>query len=503
MRIGGLATGMDIEEMVDQLMEAERIPLTRMQQDQTKLEWKRDAFRDINRTLLKLDDLTLDMKLSQTYQAKQVSSSQEHAVTASASSSSSPGSYAINVEQLASQAMIYGDEGSVRQDELDQPIEELEHGEQLIGETITFTTFLEDGSENVNEVKIEEGDSIQDILVKINQEDSNIRSFYDANKERIVFETSYTGIRNEDGFEIAFGDDKASRTFFKNILTIDPNNDDRKKDANNARFTYNDSLQIESTTNSYEMNGIEFEFKDTTDGNAAITVTNDTEQAFEKIMEFVDQYNEVVEALNKSQREQRHRDFPPLTDEQKEEMTEKQIEMWEEKAKSGILRGETVISNGLYAMRQAWYSTVDTGGKFDSLTQIGIETSENYLDGGKLIVDEGKLRQALNEDIDSVQKLFTNRNEAGENRGIIHRLEDTISSTMKSIERQAGNEYQTLDNYALGRRMKDLNDRIVSFEERMERVETRYWKQFTEMEKAIQQLNEQAEYMFSQFGGQM
>src|SRR5699024_7586508 len=115
----------------------ERIPLTRMQQDQTKLEWKRDVFRDINRTLLKSDDLTLDMKLSQTYQAKQLSSSQEHAVTASASSSSSPGSYAINVEQLASQAMIYGDEGSVRQDELDQPIEELEHGEQLIGETIT------------------------------------------------------------------------------------------------------------------------------------------------------------------------------------------------------------------------------------------------------------------------------------------------------------------------------------------------------------------------------
>src|SRR5690625_156206 len=101
MRVGGLASGMDIEAMVNKLMEAERIPLEKMRQDQTKLEWKRDAFRDINRELLKLDELMLDMKLSRTYQSKSVTSSQDNAITATARANSTPGSYLINVTQLA------------------------------------------------------------------------------------------------------------------------------------------------------------------------------------------------------------------------------------------------------------------------------------------------------------------------------------------------------------------------------------------------------------------
>src|SRR5690625_6370815 len=81
-----------------------------MRQDQTKLEWKRVAFRDINREVLKLDELMLDMKLSRTYQSKSVTSSQDNAITASARASSTPGSYLINVTQLATAAMNVGTE---------------------------------------------------------------------------------------------------------------------------------------------------------------------------------------------------------------------------------------------------------------------------------------------------------------------------------------------------------------------------------------------------------
>ena len=97
MRVAGLATGMDIEAMVNKLMEAERLPLQRLKQDQTKLEWKRDAFRDINRVLLQFNDLMLDMKLSRTYQSKKVTSSKSNAVTATATTGSLEGSYSINV----------------------------------------------------------------------------------------------------------------------------------------------------------------------------------------------------------------------------------------------------------------------------------------------------------------------------------------------------------------------------------------------------------------------
>src|SRR5690625_5758427 len=101
MRVGGLASGMDIEAMVNKLMEAERIPLEKMRQDQTKLEWKRDAFRDINRELLKLDELMLDMKLSRTYQSKSVTSSQDNAITATARANRDRKSTRLNSSHVA------------------------------------------------------------------------------------------------------------------------------------------------------------------------------------------------------------------------------------------------------------------------------------------------------------------------------------------------------------------------------------------------------------------
>src|SRR5690625_6929350 len=77
-------------------------------------------------------------------------------------------------------------------------------------------------------------------------------------------------------------------------------------------------------------------------------------------------------------------------------------------------------------MRNSWYSTVKTDGDIQSLTQIGIKTSESYMDGGKLIVDEDKLRAALNDDPEGVQNLFSN-SAKDQSRGLVNRLEDSLT----------------------------------------------------------------------------
>ncbi|HLS34649.1 MAG TPA: flagellar hook-associated protein 2 [Bacillota bacterium] len=491
MRVGGLASGMDIEAMVNKLMEAERIPLEKMRQDQTKLEWKRDAFRDINRELLKLDELMLDMKLSRTYQSKSVTSSQDNAITATARANSTPGSYLINVTQLATAAMNVG----TKPVELDQVYDG--------SDEIKFSTYdVESKGMKEHTIKVEEGDTIGDILAKISNEDNNVRAFIDPQTDRVIIEATRTGKYNEgtgkadeEVYEIVFGEDK----FFTDVLGMEQKNE---IEAQNAKFTYNNGLELTSKTNSYEINGVNFQFHDVTNGNAAITVSNDVDHTVDMIKEFVEQYNQVVEAIHTSQREEIHRDYLPLTEEQKEEMSDKQIELWEERAKSGILRGESILSNGLFSMRQSWYSNVDSEGAFTSITNIGITTSPDYADGGKLIIDEEKLRQAVEEDAESVRKLFANGSD-DESRGLINRLEDQVKHTMRSIERQAGKDFHTLDNYQLGKRMKQLNEEITSFEARMIQVENRYWNQFTAMERAIQRLSEQSSYLFSQFGGGM
>src|SRR5690625_1993363 len=147
MRVGGIASGMDIDAMVKKLMEAERMPLTRLQQQQTTLEWKRDAFRDINSHLLELDNMMLDMKYSTTYKPKAASSSNSDAITATATSNATNGSYEIKVDQLATNAINVSQE--VVGKDVDLSV--------FIGDHL-FSTYDKDGGEQEHTLTIDAGD---------------------------------------------------------------------------------------------------------------------------------------------------------------------------------------------------------------------------------------------------------------------------------------------------------------------------------------------------------
>lgn len=489
MRVGGIYSGMDIEAMVNKLMEAERMPLERLKQKQTLLEWKRDAYRDINSKLLELDNLMLDMKLTRTYNPKSTISSQEKAVTATASSSASNGTYDIQVTQIATRAMLVGDSIGLAAD-----------GKMTTDHAgeYKFVTYNENGTAEEHTLTVSEGETLSQVLKNIEKaSDGRVRAFYDESGKRVVLEATRTGKYNqaENGSEIEF----TNNDFFTNVLNL---NENSEIGGENAKFIYNNGLEIETPNNSYTLNGVTFEFHNVTEGNARISVQTDVDQSFDKIMEFVNKYNEVIEAMNKSQTEEKFRNYLPLSEEQKKEMTDDQIKLWEEKAKSGILRGESSIRDGMFQLRSSLQSVVDSDGQYSLLSNLGITTSRDYLSGGKLEVNEEKLKEALRENPDDVYKLFAN-NSTGDDRGLIHRFDDALDGVRARIERQAGKSTSTLDNYALGKQMKEINERISDFEKRMVRVEQRYWAQFTQMEKAIARLSEQSNHLFSQFGGMM
>src|SRR5699024_6394994 len=118
-----------------------------------------------------------------------------------------------------------------------------------------------------------------------------------------------------------------------------------------------------------------------------------------------------------------------------------------------------------------------------------ISTTKNWMDGGKLEIDEDKLKEALRENPDDVFKLFSNGAEGAE-RGLINRFEDALDQVKGQIETKAGKSTHTLENYSIGKQMKQLDERISDFEKKMVQVEQRYWNQFTQMEKAISRLNQ-------------
>src|SRR5699024_6988563 len=266
MRVGGLATGMDIEQMVHKLMDAERIPYTKMMQDRTKLTWKQDAFRDLNKSLLELDNLVLDMKLSKTYNPKTVSSPQENAITGVPSGNAKNGTYRIEVKKLATTTINVGSNVS-------HSIDPETIGE---GKTLRFSTFDQQGNEQEHEVVVKEGDHVTDVLNRISNDlDIPVRAFYDHGSGQVIMETTHTGENNPSGNEIVFHEDSVAE--FKNILGLDMDNE---KGGKNATFEYN-GVELTSKNNYYDINGTMFQFHNVTDGVANLVITTDEDAIFD------------------------------------------------------------------------------------------------------------------------------------------------------------------------------------------------------------------------------
>jgi flagellar hook-associated protein 2 len=523
MRIGGLASGMDIDSLVSDLMKAESIPLDKLEQKKKYMEWQRDDYREINKMMLDLDTTIFeDLILSDTYSQKTVSVSDSSAVSIENLTSTTDFSGTIQVERLASSATMVSAETVI------DPTKKL--SEYVTGtQTIKIKAIKEDGTLQADDTVTDETlqpsdketvitfnpaeETIESLISKINEQ-SNVNMFFDSVTGKVSVTAKNTGNVPADPTngetaqtaEIIFEDSTGG--FIQNVLKLNLNNNTTNGTNVNsvtagvdAKFTYN-GLETTRPSNTFAINGFEITLKNPT-GNDKVTFNSkaDVDAITEKIVKFVDEYNKLIEKVNGELNEKRYRDYQPLTEEQKKEMDEKTIEMWEEKARSGTLRSDSVLSSSINKLRSNFYSPVSGLTGINQLAEIGITTTRNYLDGGKLTIDEDKLKEAISKDPNAIYQLFTKDGETTAEKGIARRLRDTLDATMNSIEEKAGKTSSTNNTFSLGKMLNNIDNQIDRFQDRLIQVEDRYWRQFTAMEKAIQQANQQSTYLMQQFGG--
>jgi flagellar hook-associated protein 2 len=518
MRIGGLSSGMDIDQLVSDLMKAERIPLNKLYQKKQIFEWQRDEYRDVNKKLADFDTYLFDnFMLSNNFYKKTAISSNEAALSVKALSSSYNSTNTMTISQLATAAT--GVSNAVANASSTTKLSE----KGVAAETkITIVALQADGTYKEEEITFSPDDTIADVVKKLNQSSLNINAIFDDGSKKLGISTRATGTVDTDTVDkaevyvkSATGDD-----IFATIFGFGTGNDQNgspgftslANGGKNAKFTLN-GLEMERQSNIFTINGIEYTLKAVTATPVTVTSSTDIDGMIAKIEEFVNKYNELIGSLNDKIREKRYRDYPPLTNEQKEEMTEKQIELWEEKAKSGLLRGDSIISSGLSQMRRDLYSRVDGIGTnvIDTLSEFGITTTNEISNGGKLVIDRDKLRKALESDADKVVKTLTQSGTItkdpgtgqviSDTRGIVQRLRDTIKGIITNIEKKAGKPTYTENQYSLGLQLMDVEKRISGFQRRLQDIESRYWRQFTAMEKAVSRANQQSAFLMGQFGG--
>ena len=205
MRIGGLASGMDTEGMIKELMNAQRIPLDKITQKKQYLEWQLDDYRAINRNLNDFsqnlfNNLILSSKLTQ----KTVNVSAPDDVAIRNVSSSSDFSGTIKVERLAENATIQSREAVITSEaDLNKPLKGL-NPPVNVSSNFTINAIQEDGTFDTKgyEVKLDENSTLKSVLDDINK-NSGVSAFYDSFTGKIAFTAKYSGAV-KDGHEIAY-----------------------------------------------------------------------------------------------------------------------------------------------------------------------------------------------------------------------------------------------------------------------------------------------------------
>ncbi|MDP5275889.1 flagellar filament capping protein FliD [Chengkuizengella axinellae] len=518
-RFSGLASGLDTESIVKELMNVERLSVTQKEQDYQKVDWKRQEYLDLNSKILeyrnnKLYSFTLEGPLS--FKSIQLKGD-TNGVSATANSSAVSGSsLQIGVLSLATPASNYSN-GKIGSENFDSSASLL--NQQLLGNLDSESDSLEPETYKfrINDSEVIEVntdvDSLDDVINEIN-ENTDVTAFYDENTGQVSFISKQTGLTNGDGksanIQFEDVDSEENLKFLEDILNVTTDGPN-KEDAQNAQVTIN-GMTTERESNNFEVNGINITLQET-GTTTTIEVKTDTDQMVEKIQQFVDDYNEILNLLQEKVGEDKYRDYDPLTDEEKESLTDDEIELWEEKAKSGLLKNDDYLSQAISEMRTAISSVVDTGNStFSTLSSIGITTG-SYEELGKLYLDEDKLREAIegNEslgiegDPDAVISLFAlNGSEDNlEGAGIAEQIYNTIGNTLNQITEVAGSGTSTtFDESILGKELKRIDDDILDWEDRLIDIEDRYYSQFTAMEQAIEMYNSQLEYILSAFGGQ-
>ena len=242
-----------------------------------------------------------------------------------------------------------------------------------------------------------------------------------------------------------------------------------------------------------------------------ITANVDADAIVAAVKDMIEQYNAIIDAVNKELTTKPDRDYSPLTSEQKKELSEDEIKLYEEKAKQGLLFGDSdlrLLSSDL--------RFIIDGGISQELENMGITTSSTYSDNGKLSFDESKFRSALEVNPERVEELFAgtaiqNQNGNGTANGIATNLKEVMDkyvNTMGSWEskgilvRKAGTESSPLsltENY-MYKQIAEINKQIATLQTRLESERDRYIKQFTSLETLISQMNSQSNWL-AQIGG--
>ena len=357
---------------------------------------------------------------------------------------------------------------------------------------------------NGTDISLDKKSTISSMMSAVNKSAAGVTMTYSSLTNSFTLESKEFGGTGK----VEVGDTSLGRS----LGLVDDNGTVGASEGQNAIFEIN-GQEVYLNDNTYTLDGNTFTFNDnmTIGETYTVNIAKDSTTVKDALKKFVESYNKLIDDvygyIGKSPaKDDDGNTYEPLTNAEKDEMSEDEITKWEEKAKQGVLYNDSTVSTVMSQMRSALYTsvTLDDGSKF-GIYNLGIKTSSEWSEHGKLQIDENAFDKAFENNEDAIIKLFTDSD-----TGMMKKLNSVIDGAVKSsgaantrgtLVRKAGKaDSSVTTDSTIYKEMVKMQDRLKELQDRYDTKEEYWWKVFTNMETAMADLNSQTSYISSYLG---
>lgn len=366
----------------------------------------------------------------------------------------------------------------------------------------TFRVSYKDGKIDTDDLSVQLKDAGLSVEAKLNDsndlvltsKNSGVSSKFETSIVTYATDTSGTNLaKSGTDLEAAISDENGNLIAIKNGKIYD-------KDGNEV---INSSIKINE--NSVIFDGNTFKFNSASSDVISVTGSQDVSELKDKIVSFMNDYNELMGEINGKLWENYNSDYLPLTDDQREAMSDKQIEQWETKAQTGLLRRDDDLRTLADNMKNVMSSLMSSTGL--SLERIGIKPVNDYKElNGTFEIDEDKLTTALQNNFDDVKDLFTKGylDDNTSNAGIIPKMRELINNNFVKFDSVFNKKAATSGVYALTNEMtKQITEKkslIAQMNKDLNNRQEALYSKYSALETAMAKAQSQQASMSSWFG---
>ena len=536
-------SGLDVESLVKVGMISHQKRYDRIYKKEVETGWRKEAYANVYDKVNTFKSRMSDYRLSSSTKPMTTTSSLSDAVTATANADAGVMSHSVEVTQVASNAYLMTATGQhVGRANTGAPTSTklrdiafaggARPAGMLDGDTaLKFKVSNGTGSAEVAftaEEVFTKNLTLNDLANRINNArytDSSgkktaldIQANYDSVSDGFSLANSKTGDSNKINLTVDTTTSSAGHTstLLNNLklgvvsggtigaamtlTTSSPTTVAMTAQGTNANVKIDGRAYNNLQDNKLKVNGVIYTFKKPTPTGtpATVDVAQDQDKLVENVKKFVEEYNALLDELNKLYSDKGHRDYGVLTKSQEEGMTKDQVEKWNAKAKEGLLYQDSYVRSIIGDLRDAVINRVQSvPGRYSTLSSIGI-TAKNQT--GHLQIDETKLKNAIAAEPDAVNRLisYDDENDDYGNNGVASRIYNKLGGRLKELERHSGVAADKTDRSELGKLIQNYEKQMSDFKQLMSSFESKLYKKYNAMEEAIARLSTQ----FNFFNGQ-